>query len=268
MTGRSIALPMYLGAPEAVQTLWDALRPTLAAAGLSGLPSLVDWPQDLHRHWLAPELLLSQSCGYPLTHALRGRVQVLGCFAYSAPQCKAGQCASVLVARQEHGHLAPRAFAGLRAAYNSVDSQSGYNALRALVAPWAQQGRFFGQVLATGGHRLSVDAVREGRADVAAVDCVTWALLQRYAPQAVQGLCVVGQTGSYPGLPLITSCDTPAAEVRALRSALQALFAQPEAKQALAALAIIGFEALDAAAYAPCVEMENSAIALGYPQLA
>ena len=268
MTGRSVALPMYLGAPEAVQSLWAVLRTTLAAAGLNALPTQVDWPQDLHQHWLAPRLLLSQSCGYPLTHALRGQVQVLGCFVYSAPQCRGTDCASVLVARQEHRELAPQDFAGLRAAYNSTDSQSGYNALRALVAPWAQQGRFFGQVLATGGHRASVDAVRAGRADVAAIDCVTWALLQRYAPSAADGLCVVGQTGSYPGLPLITSRDTPAAELQALRAALRGVFSQPEAAPALAALVIVGFEALDASAYARCVAMENSATALGYLALA
>jgi len=268
MTGRSVALPMYLGAPEAVQSLWTVLRGPLLAAGLSGLPTQVDWPQDLHSHWLAPRLLLSQSCGYPLTHALRGRVQVIGCFVYNAPQCAGTDCASVLVARQEHSQLGPQSFEYLRAAYNSADSQSGYNALRALVAPWSKPGRFFGEALATGGHRESVDAVREDRADVAAIDCVTWALLQRYAPTAADGLCVVGQTGSYPGLPLITSRDTPAAELQALRAALRGVFSQPEAAPALAALAIVGFEALDASAYARCIAMENSANALGYPALA
>jgi len=268
MTGRSVALPMYLGAPEAVQSLWTVLRGPLLAAGLSGLPTQVDWPQDLHSHWLAPRLLLSQSCGYPLTHGLRGRVQVIGCFAYSAPQCLGTDCASVLVARQEHSQLGPQSFEYLRAAYNSADSQSGYNALRALVAPWSKQGRFFGEALATGGHRESVDAVREGRADVAAIDCVTWALLQRYTPEITKGLCLVGQTARYPGLPLITSLDTPAAEVLALRSALQGLFAQPAAMQALQALAIVGFAVLDAMAYERCVAMENSALALGYTELA
>ena len=151
MTGRSVALPMYLGAPEAVQSLWAVLRTTLAAAGLNALPTQVDWPKDLHQHWLAPRLLLSQSCGYPLTHALRGQVQMLGCFVYSAPQCRGTDCASVLVARQEHRELAPQDFAGLRAAYNSTDSQSGYNALRALVAPWAQQGRR--HIVGCGGRR-------------------------------------------------------------------------------------------------------------------
>jgi ABC-type phosphate/phosphonate transport system substrate-binding protein len=103
---------------------------------------------------------------------------------------------------------------------------------------------------------------------VAAIDCVTWALMQRYTPEITKGLCLVGQTARYPGLPLISSLDTPAAEVQALRSALQGLFAQPAAMQALQALAIVGFAVLDAMAYERCVAMENSARALGYTELA
>jgi ABC-type phosphate/phosphonate transport system substrate-binding protein len=268
MTGRSVALPMYLGAPEAVQSLWAVLRTTLAAAGLNALPTQVDWPKDLHQHWLAPRLLLSQSCGYPLTHALRGQVQMLGCFVYSAPQCRGTDCASVLVARQEHRELAPQDFAGLRAAYNSTDSQSGYNALRAMVAPLAQGGAFFASALETGSHRGSVDAVREGRADLAAIDCVTWAVLQMHDAAATEGLCAIGHSAPYPGLPLITSLHTPPEQVQALRHGLRGLVIAPAAAQALGQLLIEGFKTPDLAVYQRCMEMESSAIASGYPQLA
>ena len=268
MSRAQVALPMYLGAPDAVQTLWTVMHQALALEGLQGLPDAMAWPPDLHAHWRAPDLLLSQTCGYPLTHALQGQVQLLGCFRYAAPGCEGIYCRSVLIARKESAHLALEDFRNQRVAFNSSDSQSGYNALSALIAPMAQQGRFFSQALATGGHRGSVDAVREGRADLAAIDCVTWALLQMHDAAATEGLCTIGHSAPYPGLPLITSLHTPPEQVQALRHSLQCLVIAPAAAQALGQLLIEGFETPDLAVYQRCIEMESSAIASGYPQLA
>ena len=44
----------------------------------------------------------------------------------------------------------------------------------------------------------------DGRADVCAVDCVTWALLARHRPSALHGLRVIALTEPMPGLPLVT----------------------------------------------------------------
>lgn len=268
MSALQVALPMYLGAPGAVQDLWTFLRQTWGTHGPEDVPQAVLWPQDLHAHWLAPELLLSQTCGYPLTHSLQGKVQLAGAFQYDAPGCEGMYCRSVLITRDEHAHRAVKDFRDQRVAFNSVDSQSGYNVLRALVAPLALQGRFFGQALATGSHRLSVDAVREGRADLAAIDCVTWALLQNYAPRATQGLQAIGFSAPYPGLPLITALRTPPDQLQALRAGLKSLIHMPEASSTLAQLRICGFETPDLAVYQRCIDMERSAMDSGYPHLA
>ena len=269
MTGlRSVALPMYLSNRQAVLSLWDVLRTRLLQAGCGGVPQALDWPDDLLAHWHDPQLLLSQTCGYPLTHALAGAVQLLGCFHYDAPGCEGMVCRSQLVARAEHGGRALADFRGLRAAFNSHDSQSGYNALRAAVAPLASEGRFFGEVLATGSHAASIAAVQQGRADLAAIDCVTWAGLQRHMPQMLTGVCTIGLTQAYPGLPLVTGRDTSAKEVLALQTALAALVEDPAAAVALAKLGITGFETLPLISYLVCVDMHLQAQALGYPELA
>ena len=268
MSRPQVALPMYLGAPDAVQTLWTVLHQALALEGLQQLPDAVAWPQELQAHWLSPDLLLSQTCGYPLTHTLQGQVQLLGCFRYAAPGCEGIFCRSVLIARQEHADLDLQDFRHRRVAFNARDSQSGYNALRALVAPLAQGGAFFGHTLETGSHRGSVDAVRDGRADLAAIDCVTWALLQMHDAAATEGLCTIGHSAPYPGLPLITSLHTPPEQVQALRHGLHSLVLPPAAAHALGQLLIEGFETPDLAVYQRCIAMESSAIASGYPQLA
>jgi hypothetical protein len=258
---------MYLSNMEAVSALWEMLRQRLQYAGLTGLATALTWPQDCHAHWLEPELLLSQSCGYPFTDDLAGKVQLVGCFAYDAPQCDGIQCESVLIARQEHAHLAHEKFRGMRAAFNAPNSQSGYNAFRAWAAPLAVDGRFFASALETGSHSASVQAVRTGLADLASIDCVTYAELGRYTPQDLEGLCVVGTTPIYPGLPLITSKATSATEIAGLRAALHDLLASPEAAPTLQALAIAGFETPDPDVYQSCVEMRHFAEALGYAML-
>ena len=268
MTARLASLPMYLANRPAVAALWELLRHRLTDAGLQRLPTALTWPDDYHAHWLDPNLLLSQTCGYPFTDDLAGKVQLLGAFAYDAPQCSGIACRSVLVARAEHGHLGLEGFRGLRAAFNAPNSQSGYNAFRALVAPLATNGRFFAAAFETGGHSESVDAVREGRADLAAIDCVTYAALARYTPLATQGLRVVATTEAYPGLPLITARATSAAEIALLQSALRALMGSAQAAPTLQALNIVGFETPQASIYQRCVDMRESAQSLGYPLLA
>jgi ABC-type phosphate/phosphonate transport system substrate-binding protein len=56
----------------------------------------------------------------------------------------------------------------------------------------------------TGTHRLSALAVASGKAEIAAIDAVTWSILQRWEP----GLDLVRQldtTAPTPGLPYITA---------------------------------------------------------------
>jgi len=259
---------MYLSHRPAVDALWELLRQALAVCGLQRLPADLTWPHDYHAHWLAPDLLLSQACGYPLTHALEGKVQLVGCFAYDAAQCEGIFCHSVLVARSEHAHLGLEDFHGLRVAFNAPDSQSGYNALRAKVAPMARAGRFFSSALATGGHVASLAAVQSGQADLAAIDCVTYDALNRYSPELTQGVHLVGSTDAYPGLPLVSALATPAADLALLQQALRAVVASPAAASTLEALGIRGFETPDIGVYQRCVEMRRSAQALGYGALA
>ena len=269
MTGvRSVALPMYLSKRQAVAALWDVLQIRLQQAGCGGVPQSLAWPDDLIAHWRDPQLLLSQTCGYPLTHALAGAVQLVGVFRYDAPGCDGIFCRSQLVARTEDAGRSLADFRGLRVAFNSDDSQSGYNALRSAVAPLARAGRFFAEAIATGGHAASMAAVQHGRADIAAIDCVTLDGLRRNLPQALAGLCTVGQTPAYPGLPLITGQSTSAAELRTLQLALAALVPDPAAADALAALGINGFETLPLETYQVCIDMRLQAQALGYPELA
>jgi ABC-type phosphate/phosphonate transport system substrate-binding protein len=263
-----MSLPMYSGSVTAEAAFWHGLQGHLRRVGLRDVPEDLTVPEDFEAHWLSPGLLLSQTCGYPLTHRLQGRVQLVGVPRYSAPGCEGSCYRSVVILREDDPTETVADLSGYRAAFNSTDSQSGYNALRALVAPHASEGRFFGSTVETGGHKASVDLVRRGRADVASIDCVTYALLAQETPAAVEGLRVFGFTQKAPSLPLITSAETAPADVERLRLAFAAACADPALAEARQRLLLGGFEPLAVEAYEVCNVMERDAIALGYPVLA
>ena len=261
-----IALPMYFPPEGAVQAFWDALatllREDAVCAGLN-IPAELTGADDIHAQWQAPDLLLSQACGYPLTTLLKDKVQLVGTFAYDAPGVDGITCRSPLICRATDTRTALGDFAGSTLAFNDTISQSGYNALRALVASTTTQRPFFAKTLNTGSHYRAIEAVRTGQADMTAIDPVTWAHWQRSNPQPCAELWVFGQTERYPGLPLVTSLQTPAQVLAALRKGLRSLAEEDRYAAVRAPLLISGFVATSLADYQVCLEMQERANALG-----
>ncbi|MGX5102806.1 phosphate/phosphite/phosphonate ABC transporter substrate-binding protein [Enterobacter cloacae] len=244
-----LAFPMYAVDRADTRALWLAVKRVLATRGVS-VDRDPGWPEsDLLTHWQQPALILSQTCGYPLVTQLPD-VQVVGCFHYTAPGCEGIQYRSFLAVREEDRHLTLADFRGRRAVCNSADSQSGFNALRKKVAPLSSDGPFFSQTVFSGSHRQSLIAVKRGAGDIAAIDCVTWALLQRHEPERLAGLAVIDRTPLTPGLPLITSHNTSSETLNDIRDALRVLVSSPEYREVCDAVLISGFSVVSRQAYA------------------
>jgi ABC-type phosphate/phosphonate transport system substrate-binding protein len=263
------SLPMY-DLPEASAATdgwWQGLAAAFTSAGLEEVPRRLVRGVALPDHWLAPDLLFSQTCGYPLTDALSGRVALLATPCYGAVGAAGpGYCSFVIVAA---GNRA-RELADLRGsvcAVNGIDSQSGYNVLRALLAPLAQGQRFCRSVTVSGGHCASLAMVATGAADFAAIDCVTWALLARYRPAEIAGVRRLLQTPAAPGLPYITAVSAGADRRRRLIDGLRRAFADPGLAETRAALLLEGMAELPLADYERIVAMRHAAEQAGYPVL-
>jgi ABC-type phosphate/phosphonate transport system substrate-binding protein len=183
------------------------------------------------------------------------------------PGCAGASYVSWLVVRTRDPAKGPADLRGYRVAYNDDGSQSGYNTLRALIAPIAQGGKFFGEAIESGAHRHSLALVKAGRADVAALDCVTFSLIARNAPAEVQGIRVLRASATAPGLPYVTAAAASAADVQRLQTGIAAAFADPALEAVRATLALDGCEILPRSAYDVIPAMEHAAIAAGYPQL-
>jgi ABC-type phosphate/phosphonate transport system substrate-binding protein len=261
---RITSLPMYNVTP-ALAADWRAWLDDVLRA-VDPQARIVDTGDDLHDFWRRPDLLLSQTCGYPLVKGLHQQVQLVATPHFDAPGCDGASYSSVLITRTDAPFETLAACRGTRAAYNQDDSNSGMNVFRHAVAPLAQDGRFFSATLRTGSHLGSLVAVAQNQADVAAIDCVTYAFVCDTLPELAQQVRALGWTAASPGLPLIAAHEVPQATIEALRAAFDdALRKQPERA---ARLRLKGFSALSLNDYARISQLESEALALGYAQLA
>ena len=261
----SVNLPMYAVHSLENQALEAAVRELLLARGIV-VSSPSTPPGDLLSHWRQPDLLLSQTCGYPLV-TLLPQVQTVGCFHYSAPGCAGIEYRSLLVARAADNARQLADFRGRRAICNAPDSQSGYNVFLKMVAPLAHEGRFFAAVNFSGSHRQSLIGLQQGAGDVAAIDCVSWALLARHEPAVLDGLRVIGQTPSAPGLPLITGPQTSAQTLAGLRAALRQLVSDARYRERCEAQFICGFSPVSREPYSRLLAWREEARQQGVTQL-
>jgi ABC-type phosphate/phosphonate transport system substrate-binding protein len=265
-----VSLPMY-DLPEVARhtdTLWRGLADAMRKAGLRDVPERLTRGKDHAAAWTSPDLLFSQTCGYPLTHAYRGRLALVATPIYAAPGCHDTNYRSFVMVRRDDPAATIADLRGRAAAVNAEDSQSGYSALRAAVAPESGGSAFFGRVLVSGSHAKNLELVAAGKADVCAVDCVTHALLARYRPKAVETLRRLCDTPSAPSLPFVTRAGMPAENLERLREALRAALDDPGLVEARAALFLKDAEVLPLSAYDRILEMEQEAEDRGYPAVA
>ena len=265
------SLPMYDLEPirEVTDAWWSAVAASLRGHGLKDVPDRLDRGAfaDRFAQWSSPDLLLSQTCGYPLTHDFADKLRLVATPRYSAPYCEDASYCSVVLVREDSIAQTIEDMRGTRVAVNGFDSQSGFNALRALVAPHAEDSRFFREVLETGRHHASMQAVGSGKADLCAIDCVTYALTLKHLPGLAEGTRALTMTEPAPNLPYVTHVGRGDDEVEALRSALQQCACDPTLSGVRNTLMLDGFAILPRSAYDRIDAMEREAAEAGYPDL-
>lgn len=257
------SLPMY-DLPElraATDAWWSSIAHAMRQHGFRDVPLTPERSRSLDDVWRDPSLLLSQCCGRDLVTHLHGVVMPVAIPSYSAPGCGPGTYRSWLVVRADDPRQDLPAFAGTVAAINDTGSHSGWVALGHTLAREGMPPRFFSYGLLTGSHRTSLEAVAAGTADLASVDCVTYALLRRVDPGLISRLRVLLGSEPAPALPYITAASRSAEERSRLFQALQAAAADPERAPAPAFLHIEDFLLPSPDSYARSLTMAEEALA-------
>ncbi len=200
--------------------LWYLIRDGMRKAGQAAPDTLTRGAAAYWPAWTSPDLVLSQTCGLPYRARLHGTVTLIGTPDYGVEGCAPGYYRSVFVARKDDARTSLADFNGAKLAFNEDLSQSGWAATQTLVA---SHGLTFRPHLRTGGHVLAARAVAETRAEIAAIDVVTWAMIAQW-DRFANDLKVVGQTDPTPGLPFIAAPGTDAdALFRIISDAIAAL---------------------------------------------
>ncbi len=192
------SLPMYDRAEtaRANDRFWHNIRIHLGEG-----PEALTRDGDLWDQWQSPDLIFSQTCGYPYRAHLHGAVTLIGTPDYGLPGCPPGYYNSVFVVRDGEVDLSLTDFTDARFAYNEALSQSGWAAPQTHAQA---KGVTFRTLVRTGGHLFSAQAVAQKRADIAALDALTWELICEH-DEFASGLRVLERTTPTPVLPYITA---------------------------------------------------------------
>ncbi len=237
-----IASLMMYARPElegAHTRYWALIREELADVGID-TPEMLSQDAAAFEVWEDPNLVLSQTCGMPYRLHLKDKVMLVGTPDYGLPACEAGYYRSAFVVRSDDPREDLADFNDATFAFNQPHSQSGY------AAPYAHatgKGVWFDKLLQTGSHNISAAAVADGRADIAALDGMTWRLITQYEAFA-KGLRVLEWTSPTPGLPLITAkTNDPDKIFSAVQNAISRL--APDDKAALHLKSLVKISAAD-----------------------
>jgi ABC-type phosphate/phosphonate transport system substrate-binding protein len=141
------------------------------------------------------------------------------------------------------------------------------NVLRHAIAGLNPATPFFASVIHSGAHLNSLTAVAEGRADVAAIDCVSFQLIEDRWPELTARVRSIGDSVKTCGLPLVLpNSKLAATDTREILMALNKALNQaaPWIRQRLH---LSHFESVDFDDYQGILEVEAFAINAGYPEL-
>lgn len=262
------ALPMYdfPWTAAANDALWASVSVRLAEAGVRA-PARLTRGGDLAALWRNHGLIFGQTCGYPYMTELRDSVTLIAAPDYSFPGCEGASHRSFIIRGQGDPRRQLGEFRGAVAALNAPDSDTGMNLFRATIAPIAGGAPFFRATLVTGSHEASVTAVADGRADLASIDCVSFALLERGRPELIERVAVVAESPLSPGLPFIAAASLPARTITTVREALFGAVDDPNLVEARTTLGLKGARVATPSDYDCVIQIERDAAAKGYARL-
>ena len=129
---------------------------------------------------------------------------------------------SVIVARRDSGIDGLVPDAQLRLAVNEFDSWSGWHGLNEHLRTTDVPASAIGQHVMTGGHVGSIEAVLDGRADIASIDHSVWDA-RRTVDARLADMSVIDSTRSWPAPPVSLRATLPADIQSRLREAVVSL---------------------------------------------
>lgn len=154
---------------------------------------------DQLKLWKSKDLFFSQTCGLPYKMFLHNKVTLIGTPDYGIKDCEPGYYNSVFVVREENKNKSVVDFNKSKLAVNDYFSQSGWAAPQNYMKNLQLD---FNEVILSGSHRNSAKLVSQGKANITAIDAISFKMIQKYDDFSAN-LRIIGETNPTPGLPFI-----------------------------------------------------------------
>ncbi len=262
---------MYAWSPS-LAAAWQRLLGWVAVR--SGVPLRVmdaADPTPLDELWARNDMGCVFMCGYPW--ALRAEKPHLLAAPIPSPARYGGRPVyfTDFIVRAEGPFQKLEDTFGGSIAYSTEHSHSGYNAPRYHLLQYRTPERptLYREVLGPYiRQRPVLDAVVEGKADVAAIDGYGLDLLRRHAPDLAGRVRVVATTVAAPSAPLVASPATDAGSRARLTEALLRAHEAPELTATLDELLLARFAPIRPGDFQVFLDRQRAAEAAGYPKLA
>ena len=275
-TPRFVALGMY-AFTEQQQSCWQQLFTRFCDLSAVADDSIVlSYDHDPAR-LLEPGLWFGHTCGYPLMTRLKDYVSPFCVPLFDVPGTDGPATddpgtdsrlySSRFIVAADSDIDCIEASQGSVAVINNPDSNSGMNVFRHAVAGVSDGEQFFASVLTSGGHLHSLEAVANGSADIAAIDCVSYQLIADWRPQLCADIRIIGDSVKTCGLPLVMAhAEIASADTGAMIKALNQALAQCD-DGVRDTLHLTGFASVQLDDYRSIIEIEQYAIRRGYPEI-
>jgi ABC-type phosphate/phosphonate transport system substrate-binding protein len=261
------SLRMYNATPAAAKA-WRALfEQVFANVGAHVRFIEHRFPLPIASLWREPGLCGAFMCGLPFVRADRAMQPIAAPVPSPARYAGLPRYCSEFLVRDDGGFHSLDDTFGHRIGWMPQDSQSGFNAPRALLAQHVSGERrtLYGESrgpFMTPAQLLG--ALRSGDVDVVAIDGFYLDLVRLHEPSLLRDLRTVAATPWTPIPLLVAAPDVDGALVARLRECLVTLHEQPSATQYLRAVALARFVEPDIGSYARLLEMARFAETRGY----
>jgi ABC-type phosphate/phosphonate transport system substrate-binding protein len=265
------SLPMYC-LPEmedANAVFLGELQRRLRAKGIepAGMGVDADRGEGAVSDDVAPGILFTQICGYPLFKHYRDQYRVLATPHYAMPGCVGASHRAFFMVRADDPAEQLEDLRGRRFGCNSLLSNSGMNLPRLSLARVAGGRPFFSSVVMTGAHIESLACLDQGNIDICSIDNVTWGFFKKFRPADAERYRILAVTEASPSLPFVTSVRTTEADAVTVTETLYDIMKDPQTAHIREVLEFTGLSVPDVPAYEHLAEYEREAAELGYPEL-
>jgi len=262
---------MYGSSPTMSQA-WRALLTRVSETSGVGLEVIEHaYPAPLDELWERPDMGCVFMCGYPWA-LRRDRPRLLAAPVPSPARYgnRPFYFTDFVVRADSPFHTLEDTF-GRRLAYSIENSHSGYNAARYHLLAYRTPARraLYAETLGPFvSQRRVLDAILEGRADVAPLDSYLLDLWRAHQPEVIAGVRVIATTEPAPIPPLVASPEISKDTCSRLTATLLEAHEDPALAESLQSLLLARFVEATPAGYEVFLDRQRAAEAAGYPALA